>query len=410
MVEELVEGKKQKKSKDSSTDKIDSLFDSHNIDNLSSDQFNNEDLEQTEKMVDQLLENNFSSNESPKDQSESLKPKVEVFDKSEQSIDEKSVDLDTSSYNKISDKKEQKPTYQNQDNQDNKEEYIEKTDPSFKQDNADLKEFCEYNEQDHIQQDKKPLVQTHEKEEIFEIDKPTQPDTKTKNEQKKHAFFEQKEKTKTFFEKNPKEKKNQDEDSTKKSKFSFHFPKLNMNLGLNKDKTKTESHFFKKFKKDEKKKECKTPILSEHTSTASNSGRIHGLTELTEVEETDEKKEGVPSPKSERKKGKSLFNSSNSSFNLFKKKETQSTGKEKIPSEQTTQTTDNDSREKPPEKTQNTPEYATDSGGIDKDVIQLLRITDDLLGKLPDDVIEEFSQSEDFTLYEKVMKKYDILK
>ncbi|MBS3778644.1 MAG: hypothetical protein KGY50_05090, partial [Candidatus Thermoplasmatota archaeon] len=47
---------------------------------------------------------------------------------------------------------------------------------------------------------------------------------------------------------------------------------------------------------------------------------------------------------------------------------------------------------------------------IDEDVIHLLKITDELLGKLPEDVIEDFSQSDDFILYEKVMKKYDIIK
>ena len=43
---------------------------------------------------------------------------------------------------------------------------------------------------------------------------------------------------------------------------------------------------------------------------------------------------------------------------------------------------------------------------LDEDVIKVLLITDDLLGNLPEDVIEKFAQSEDFKLYEKVMSKY----
>ncbi len=45
---------------------------------------------------------------------------------------------------------------------------------------------------------------------------------------------------------------------------------------------------------------------------------------------------------------------------------------------------------------------------LDDEIRRLLNITDDLLGKLPDEVINEFAQSEDFKLYEKVMSKYKI--
>ena len=37
-----------------------------------------------------------------------------------------------------------------------------------------------------------------------------------------------------------------------------------------------------------------------------------------------------------------------------------------------------------------------------------LEITDNLLGKLPDEVIDEFVKSKDYELYEKVIKKYKI--
>ncbi|MBN2603518.1 MAG: hypothetical protein JXA91_05260 [Candidatus Thermoplasmatota archaeon] len=45
---------------------------------------------------------------------------------------------------------------------------------------------------------------------------------------------------------------------------------------------------------------------------------------------------------------------------------------------------------------------------LDDEIKKLLNITDELLGKLPNEVIDEFAQSEDFKLYEKVMSKYKI--
>ncbi len=45
---------------------------------------------------------------------------------------------------------------------------------------------------------------------------------------------------------------------------------------------------------------------------------------------------------------------------------------------------------------------------LDEDVKKLLVIVDDLLGELPDEVIKKFVESDDFLLYEKVMRKYNI--
>ncbi|MEW6069651.1 MAG: hypothetical protein AB1485_03460 [Candidatus Thermoplasmatota archaeon] len=42
------------------------------------------------------------------------------------------------------------------------------------------------------------------------------------------------------------------------------------------------------------------------------------------------------------------------------------------------------------------------------DVKRLLKILDELLGKLPKEVIEEFARSEDYELYEKVLKMYGV--
>jgi len=45
---------------------------------------------------------------------------------------------------------------------------------------------------------------------------------------------------------------------------------------------------------------------------------------------------------------------------------------------------------------------------LDDDIRKVLLITDNLLEKLPEDVIDEFVQSEDFSLYEKVISKYKV--
>jgi hypothetical protein len=45
---------------------------------------------------------------------------------------------------------------------------------------------------------------------------------------------------------------------------------------------------------------------------------------------------------------------------------------------------------------------------LDEDVKKVLLVMDDLLGELPDDVIDRFSKSEDFALYEKIFAKYKI--
>ena len=53
-------------------------------------------------------------------------------------------------------------------------------------------------------------------------------------------------------------------------------------------------------------------------------------------------------------------------------------------------------------------EVAEENPILDEDIRQVLRITDNLLEKLPNEVIDEFVQSEDFALYEKVISKYKI--
>jgi hypothetical protein len=50
----------------------------------------------------------------------------------------------------------------------------------------------------------------------------------------------------------------------------------------------------------------------------------------------------------------------------------------------------------------------TEQTFLDEDIKKLLIITDDLLAKLPEEVIDEFANSEDFKLYSKVFNKYKL--
>ncbi len=53
-------------------------------------------------------------------------------------------------------------------------------------------------------------------------------------------------------------------------------------------------------------------------------------------------------------------------------------------------------------------DVSDESPMVDEDIIKVLTITDNLLEKLPNDVVDEFVQSKDFELYEKVISKYKI--
>ncbi len=46
--------------------------------------------------------------------------------------------------------------------------------------------------------------------------------------------------------------------------------------------------------------------------------------------------------------------------------------------------------------------------GIDEEVKKLLKVLDELLGKLPKEVIDEFVKSEEYKLYEKVLERYGV--
>jgi sucrose-6-phosphate hydrolase SacC (GH32 family) len=54
----------------------------------------------------------------------------------------------------------------------------------------------------------------------------------------------------------------------------------------------------------------------------------------------------------------------------------------------------------------NLKENSSEVLSMDEDVIKFLKIADDLLEKLPDNVIDDFAKSKDFEVYERVIKKY----
>jgi len=49
-----------------------------------------------------------------------------------------------------------------------------------------------------------------------------------------------------------------------------------------------------------------------------------------------------------------------------------------------------------------------DAKQVDEDIRKLLRILDQMLGQLPEDIIERFSKSEDFATYERVLDRFNI--
>lgn len=93
---------------------------------------------------------------------------------------------------------------------------------------------------------------------------------------------------------------------------------------------------------------------------------------------------------------------------LFSKKEKQKQTTQELQTPLKDQSTDLDMNTKESEQNPLEQKIHYQDGIVDQDVLKLLAITDDLLGKLPEDVISDFASSEDFKLYKKVMDKYNI--
>ena len=45
---------------------------------------------------------------------------------------------------------------------------------------------------------------------------------------------------------------------------------------------------------------------------------------------------------------------------------------------------------------------------LDTDIKKILQITDELLGELPEEVINRFMRSDEYDLYERILNKYKI--
>ncbi len=204
---------------------------------------------------------------------------------------------------------------------------------------------------------------SNEKEEIFEIDNPrkTIKENNATQSAKNDVSIDRKENRSGL----------QKQRNNKKIRFSFNLPKLNVKIGKKtKNQGKTDSNHAN--------------IEFEKQVSPKKSGRLHGLSQIKENSADDRE---LNKSIRKKKQKKSFFKTTKKqpSKQMLSQKERQHEA-EKSMVDQSTETS------------------------IDEDLIKLLKITDDLLGKLPEEVIEEFSQSEDFPLYEKVMRKYDIVK
>jgi len=351
MIEENEQKKKNKENKNSSAEMIDSFFGSRNLDNEQKNQNQHHDFKETEHLIDKVLdESSTSDNESNLSDTE-----VDFFEKEKE---------DTSL--------QETESSENSDSFENKNQ-------SFNQ---------------------------HPKEEIFEIDRSIDQKQNDKKPSTVNTQFENNQKTNHI---NKKANQSNNQQKNGKIKFSLNLPKINIRFKGKKQK-KSSVDQTKNSQNQEQNGFSEDNTLTNTEKSSQSTGRIHGLNKIIKDDPQNNIMKQKQSFKKPKKQKKSLFKSPNTSFHFFKNKtesEAKKPKKEQIAKE-------NDFEEKtqkkpgfsssPPNSTSN--EETT----VDEDLIKLLKITDDLLGKLPEEVIEEFSQSEDFSLYEKVMKKYDIVK
>jgi hypothetical protein len=52
--------------------------------------------------------------------------------------------------------------------------------------------------------------------------------------------------------------------------------------------------------------------------------------------------------------------------------------------------------------------YTPEPMELDTDIKKILQITDELLGELPEEVINRFMRTDDYDLYERILNKYKI--
>ena len=192
-----------------------------------------------------------------------------------------------------------------------------------------------------------------------------------------------------------------------KTKKSLSIPKIKIRVNKNRfprrekqsEKKNAPSLFSNLLKKDSKKANV-------------NSGTIIEPPE-TDVSFENKKIENVSQEKSELKSKKKWFVSKENTLPLDTENK-KSTGKKPWPLFKEKDTTKTESFEKHSYPNENHKKIADDEivqheePVLDEDVRKLLAITDELLGKLPEEVIEEFASSDDFALYQRVMNKFHI--
>lgn len=225
-----------------------------------------------------------------------------------------------------------------------------------------------------------------EKKEVFELDTPGKKiqDVDAPDIVKGFASSDENEQT----------KKSLNKKDEKKIRFSFSLPKINVKIKKRKKPSvKERESAYKHQQKPSVSPE--SSIQTKDTIDSKISERIHNSPKINTKESPDIKPEGEGVVN---KNNKSFFKSTMKSKTFFSKKTD-----DKQSSKQIHTSNEQDG-------TYKTKTAQSFEGAVDEDIIKLLRITDGLLGKLPDDIIEEFSQSDDFALYEKVMKKYDVIK
>ena len=347
MIEENEQKKKNKENKDSSAEMIDSFFGSRNLDNKQTNQ--NHDFKETEHLIDKVLDESSTSENEP-------------------NLSDTEVDF--------FEKKKEDSSFQEPESSENSDSFENKN-QSFNQ---------------------------HSKEEIFEIDKPTDQKQNDKKPSTLNTQFENNQKNNQIS-----KKTNQSKNQQKKGKikFSLNLPKININFRGKKKQKKTSVDQTKNSQNQEQNSFSEDNILTNTEKSSQSTGRIHGLHKISNDDQQNNIIKQKQSFKKPKKQKKSLFKSANTSFHFFKNKAENESKKEQNAKE-------NSNEEKTQGKTGflSSPINSTsdEETTVDEDLIKLLKITDDLLGKLPEEVIKEFSQSEDFSLYEKVMKKYDIVK
>lgn len=141
-------------------------------------------------------------------------------------------------------------------------------------------------------------------------------------------------------------------------------------------------------------KERKKNLIMEQKKKRAKEREADKLNKMAIIKQKTPKQKGKKSfnlfkkEKSKEEKNKLQFETNNISLNDEKK---------------TVETKDENKKEEHQEtKEKSEPSF------LDEDIKKLLLITDDLLGKLPEEVIENFSQSEDFKLYSKIFNKYKL--